>query len=239
MKHLFNAQLNHEVHSVFNLRCCTWGCSFPLLYLTLYSSHQCFDPMSSSSFSILLSICDGVNGKAFTINYPPPEGWIKNHKRQIKSWGASLKNWQRQHVEPKISHSVWRLTVNWPVINRTIFDKEWNYATGLNLPNHSAVNQQCDAAECLEMILNQISPKASEVSTCWSHVQEVNIKKWECNQCVRLKVFQGKMRYKTICSSGHSINEETNPFWTLPLSLKDAGDTAYSVVGSQSTTEAF
>lgn len=31
--------------------------------------------------------------------------------------------------------------------------------------SHPAVNQQRDAAECLEMILNKISPQASEVST--------------------------------------------------------------------------
>ena len=45
--------------------------------------------------------------------------------------------------------------------------------TGLNLMNHSAVNQQRDAAECLELILNKVSPRASEVSTknllCYLH----------------------------------------------------------------------
>nr|XP_046237245.1 uncharacterized protein LOC124054856 [Scatophagus argus]XP_046237246.1 uncharacterized protein LOC124054856 [Scatophagus argus] len=66
------------------------------------------------------------------------------------------------------------------------------------------VHQQRDAAECLEMILRKVSPKASEV-------------------------FQGQLQYTTKCCRGHSINEETNPFWTLPLSLKDAHDTAYSV----------
>lgn len=36
--------------------------------------------------------------------------------------------------------------------------------TGLNLRYHSAVNQQRDAAECLEMILQKLSPQASQVS---------------------------------------------------------------------------
>nr|XP_046237249.1 ubiquitin carboxyl-terminal hydrolase 47-like [Scatophagus argus] len=66
------------------------------------------------------------------------------------------------------------------------------------------VHQQRDAAECLEMILRKVSPKASEV-------------------------FQGQLQYTTKCCRGHSINEETNPFWTLPLSMKDAHDTTYSV----------
>ncbi|XP_056299098.1 uncharacterized protein si:ch211-212k18.13 [Pseudoliparis swirei] len=66
------------------------------------------------------------------------------------------------------------------------------------------VLQQCDAAECLELILNKISPRASEA-------------------------FQGHLTYTTRCSSGHIIIEETNPFWTLPLSLKDSHDTTFSV----------
>ncbi|XP_074480065.1 ubiquitin carboxyl-terminal hydrolase 47-like isoform X2 [Sebastes fasciatus] len=66
------------------------------------------------------------------------------------------------------------------------------------------VHQQRDAAECLELILHKISPQASDV-------------------------FQGQLTYIIKCSKGHSINEETNPFWTLPLSLKDTHDTAYSV----------
>ncbi|XP_070785700.1 uncharacterized protein [Enoplosus armatus] len=66
------------------------------------------------------------------------------------------------------------------------------------------VFQQCDAAECLETILRKISQQASEA-------------------------FQGELRYTTKCSKGHSINEETNPFWTLPLSLKDAHDTTLCV----------
>lgn len=49
------------------------------------------------------------------------------------------------------------------------------------------------------------------------------------------KVFQGKLTYTTKCSRDHSINQETNPFWTLPLSLRDGtpeDDDTYSVVGS-------
>ncbi|XP_042368650.1 ubiquitin carboxyl-terminal hydrolase 47-like [Plectropomus leopardus] len=56
------------------------------------------------------------------------------------------------------------------------------------------VCQQGDAPGCLEMILHNISSKASEV-------------------------LKGKMTYTTKCSKGHCINEETNPFLTLPLSL--------------------
>ncbi|XP_070710468.1 uncharacterized protein [Pempheris klunzingeri] len=66
------------------------------------------------------------------------------------------------------------------------------------------VHQQRDAAECLEMILQRISPQASEV-------------------------FQGDLKYTTKCSDGHSINEETNPFWTLPLSLINDDNTTLSV----------
>ncbi|XP_059211528.1 ubiquitin carboxyl-terminal hydrolase 47-like [Centropristis striata] len=69
------------------------------------------------------------------------------------------------------------------------------------------VYQQRDAPECLEMILRKVSPKASEV-------------------------FQGEVRYTTKCSQGHIINEETNPFWTLPLSLKDTYGTLYDVESS-------
>ncbi|KAM6894911.1 ubl carboxyl-terminal hydrolase 18-like isoform 3-T3 [Lycodopsis pacificus] len=66
------------------------------------------------------------------------------------------------------------------------------------------VHEQRDAAECLEMILREISPQASEV-------------------------FQGALTYTTTCSKDHKIIEETNEFWTLPLSLKDAHDSSYSV----------
>lgn len=67
------------------------------------------------------------------------------------------------------------------------------------------VYEQRDAAECLEMILNTVSPQASEV-------------------------FQGQLMYTTTCkSSNHIINEETNPFWTLPLSLTDDHNPVYSV----------
>ena len=47
------------------------------------------------------------------------------------------------------------------------------------------------------------------------------------------KVFKGEMTHITNCSEGHTINEETNPFWTLPLSLTDTPDTTYSVVSRQ------
>ncbi|XP_045898818.1 ubiquitin carboxyl-terminal hydrolase 47-like, partial [Micropterus dolomieu] len=49
------------------------------------------------------------------------------------------------------------------------------------------------------------------------------------------EVFQGELTYTTKCSKGHSINEETNPFWTLPLSLKDTDDTVNSVKSSFKT----
>ncbi|XP_035798652.2 ubiquitin carboxyl-terminal hydrolase 47-like isoform X1 [Amphiprion ocellaris] len=66
------------------------------------------------------------------------------------------------------------------------------------------VYEQEDAAKCLELILDKVSPQVSEV-------------------------FQGQLAYTTKCFKGHSINEETNPFWTLPLSLRDMHDGNYSV----------
>ncbi|XP_075948761.1 uncharacterized protein LOC142950945 isoform X6 [Anarhichas minor] len=69
------------------------------------------------------------------------------------------------------------------------------------------IYEQQDAAECLEMILRKISPQASEV-------------------------FQGALRDTRKCSRGHKIIEETNPFWTLPLSLNDTHDSSYSVESS-------
>ncbi|KAM8746573.1 uncharacterized protein AB9X84_014787 isoform 1-T2 [Acanthopagrus schlegelii] len=66
------------------------------------------------------------------------------------------------------------------------------------------VNQQSDAAECLQFILQKVSPRASEV-------------------------FRGELTYSTKCSEGHIINDETNPFWTLPLPLKDANDSTFSL----------
>ncbi|XP_073331734.1 uncharacterized protein [Pagrus major] len=69
------------------------------------------------------------------------------------------------------------------------------------------VYEQRDAAECLQKILHHISPQASEV-------------------------FQGQLMDTTKCSEGHIINKETNPFWILPLSLKDTRDTTYSVKSS-------
>ncbi|XP_065806637.1 ubiquitin carboxyl-terminal hydrolase 50-like [Labrus bergylta] len=66
------------------------------------------------------------------------------------------------------------------------------------------VHQQRDAAECLEMILHKVSPQASQV-------------------------FKGQLKYSTTCSKGHNLNTETNPFLTLPLSLKDANNSTFSV----------
>ncbi|XP_060887801.1 ubiquitin carboxyl-terminal hydrolase 47-like [Labrus mixtus] len=66
------------------------------------------------------------------------------------------------------------------------------------------VHQQRDAAECLEMILHKVSPQASQV-------------------------FKGEMKYSTTCSEGHNLNTEKNPFLTLPLSLKDANISDFSV----------
>ncbi|XP_036943954.1 ubiquitin carboxyl-terminal hydrolase 17-like protein A isoform X2 [Acanthopagrus latus] len=69
------------------------------------------------------------------------------------------------------------------------------------------VYEPSDAAECLERILHQVSTDASEV-------------------------FRGKLTETTTCSDGHVVNEETNPFWTLPLSLRHAADAAYSLESS-------
>ncbi|CAN9500107.1 unnamed protein product [Ophioblennius macclurei] len=57
------------------------------------------------------------------------------------------------------------------------------------------VCQQRDAAECLEMVLKKISPKASQV-------------------------FQGQLKETTKCPKGHVIIEESDPFLNLPLSLR-------------------
>ncbi|KAI9543271.1 hypothetical protein NQZ68_011920 [Dissostichus eleginoides] len=76
-----------------------------------------------------------------------------------------------------------------------------NITESLGITN---VHQQRDAAECLELILHKVSPNASEV-------------------------FQGQLTYMTQCSKGHIINEETNPFWTLPLSLRNTHDATYNV----------
>ncbi|KAF7664459.1 hypothetical protein LDENG_00175570 [Lucifuga dentata] len=57
------------------------------------------------------------------------------------------------------------------------------------------VFQQRDAAECLLLILEQLSPQVSEL-------------------------FQGKLRCSTKCKHhNHTIIEENLPFWILPLSL--------------------
>ncbi|XP_076737881.1 ubiquitin carboxyl-terminal hydrolase 47 isoform X2 [Maylandia zebra] len=68
------------------------------------------------------------------------------------------------------------------------------------------VSQQRDAADCLDLILCKVSPRVSEL-------------------------FEGQLTYTTKCSKGHVINEETNPFWTLPLSLRDNPDEIYSMEG--------
>uniref|UniRef100_A0A671UX86 Ubiquitin carboxyl-terminal hydrolase n=1 Tax=Sparus aurata TaxID=8175 RepID=A0A671UX86_SPAAU len=79
-----------------------------------------------------------------------------------------------------------------------------NITKSLNIQN---VHEQRDAAECLQKILHHINPQVSED-------------------------FQGQLMDTTKCSEGHIINEETNPFWTLPLSLKDTHDSTYSVESS-------
>ncbi|XP_029943774.1 ubiquitin carboxyl-terminal hydrolase 12-like isoform X2 [Salarias fasciatus] len=67
-----------------------------------------------------------------------------------------------------------------------------NITDSLGIKN---VYQQRDAAECLERILNEVSPEASQV-------------------------FKGQLKDTTRCSNGHMIIEETSPFFTLPLSLQ-------------------
>lgn len=55
-----------------------------------------------------------------------------------------------------------------------------------------------------------------------------------CNERhFNVQVFQGQLTYTIKCPKGHTINEETNPFWTLPLSLKDTDDSTYSVVSRE------
>uniref|UniRef100_A0A671UXX1 USP domain-containing protein n=2 Tax=Sparus aurata TaxID=8175 RepID=A0A671UXX1_SPAAU len=76
-----------------------------------------------------------------------------------------------------------------------------NIAKAFEIKN---VNQQSDAAECLQFILQKVTPRASEV-------------------------FQGELTYSTKCSKGHIINDETNPFWTLPMPLKDIHDSTFSL----------
>ncbi|XP_028285602.1 uncharacterized protein LOC114451222 [Parambassis ranga] len=66
------------------------------------------------------------------------------------------------------------------------------------------VYEQGDAAECLELILRKVSRPVCEM-------------------------FEGQLSETTQCSEGHSINEEMNPFWMIPLSLRDNRDATYSV----------
>ena len=100
-----------------------------------------------------------------------------------------------------------------------------------------AVYEQRDAAECLDMILHNVSQQAAEVSSQQNYC--VILKKQMRMMCddrrCYAKVFKGEMTHITKCSEGHIINEETNPFWTLPLSLTDTPDTTYSVVSRQSS----
>ncbi|XP_072315183.1 ubiquitin carboxyl-terminal hydrolase 47-like [Eucyclogobius newberryi] len=68
------------------------------------------------------------------------------------------------------------------------------------------VHKQHDVTEYLDLILNRISQRAS-------------------------KIFCGMMSYSTICCQGHSINEETKTFWTLPLPLKNQINGVFTVNG--------
>lgn len=45
-----------------------------------------------------------------------------------------------------------------------------------------------------------------------------------------MQLFTGALTLTTKCVKEHLIIQETNPFFTLPLSLKDAADTNFSVV---------
>lgn len=99
-----------------------------------------------------------------------------------------------------------------------------------NIYMQFSVSQQRDAADCLDLILCKVSPRVSEVRILPSN----NIEKPECflTDISVLKLFEGQLTYTTKCSKGHVINEETNPFWTLPLSLRDNPDEIYSMVSS-------
>ncbi|KAK5858702.1 hypothetical protein PBY51_002823 [Eleginops maclovinus] len=91
----------------------------------------------------------------------------------------------------------------WQVFNKMKVEKcgTENITKSLGIED---VHLQRDAAECLDLILCKVSPSASEV-------------------------FQGELSYMTKCSKGHTINDEKNPFWTLPLSLQNTNDAPYSV----------
>ncbi|XP_029616150.1 ubiquitin carboxyl-terminal hydrolase 47-like isoform X1 [Salmo trutta] len=68
------------------------------------------------------------------------------------------------------------------------------------------VYEQRDAAEYFENILSMVSP------------------------CVS-KIFKGHLRHTMRCSEGHVTNDETGPFWTLPLSMENPSNSnkTYSV----------
>ena len=106
---------------------------------------------------------------------------------------------------------------------------------------HLAVNERREAAECLKMILDNVSHQAAEVSSQKNDF--VILKRQMRMMCddrrCYAKVFKGEMTHITKCSEDHIINEETNPFWTLPLSLTDTPDTTYSVVSRQSSQFLF
>ena len=105
-----------------------------------------------------------------------------------------------------------------------------------------SVYERRDAAECLEMILNKVSPQASEVSSQKNdYVIVIRHMRMMCDDrhCY-VQFFKGEMTQVTKCPEGHIINEKTKPFWTLPLSLKDNPDTTYSVVSRvQSSCSVF
>ena len=91
------------------------------------------------------------------------------------------------------------------------------------------VYEQHDAAVCLEMILCKISKQASEVST-YKIYTGGQIRMQSNDVFLFLKAFKGELTIRIKCSEGHSISEETDPFFTLPVSLPDDSNTVYSVV---------
>lgn len=141
-----------------------------------------------------------------------------------------------------------RSITKWLAIKNGEWFREQDFtAVKISEQNHfmtrSAVHQQCDAAECLEMILNKVSPHVSEVSTCCNQVSSRRtflvrvtlkyISDWSdwCN-----KVFRGELMYTTRCDKGCVINNETTPFWSIPLSLRDKNMAAVDVVGDRKST---
>ncbi|KAM3590011.1 uncharacterized protein V6R79_001877 [Siganus canaliculatus] len=110
---------------------------------------------------------------------------------------------KQQKLDPQlqtIDEELWNL---FKLLEKTTCNTE-SLTKILHITN---VHEQCDAAECLEKILNQISSQASEI-------------------------FQGVLRNTTKCFEDHSIIEDSDPFWTLPVSLKDSSDSVVSVKGA-------